>query len=86
LDQVARQLNRHARACRGHPRLSFSLCSKQGVDGRDKPGHDVESVSIIAKVGIAGNAVSTALNGAVRTIVKEFAADARSSSATAGCL
>jgi hypothetical protein len=32
------KLNRHARACRGHPRLpSFK---KQDVDGRDKPGHD----------------------------------------------
>jgi hypothetical protein len=30
-------LLRHARPCAGHPRLSFS---KQGVDGRDKPGHD----------------------------------------------
>ena len=28
---------RHARACRGHPCLSFS---RQDVDGRDKPGHD----------------------------------------------
>jgi hypothetical protein len=31
---------RHARACRGHPRLSCGTSSKQGVDGRDKPGHD----------------------------------------------
>jgi hypothetical protein len=32
-------LQRHAREC-GHPRLSFLLVSQQGVDGRDKPGHD----------------------------------------------
>jgi hypothetical protein len=31
---------RHARACRGHPRLSFDVSAKEGVDGRDKPGHD----------------------------------------------
>src|SRR5436309_13275895 len=31
------QLNRHARACPGHPRL---LCPEQDVDGRDEPGHD----------------------------------------------
>src|SRR5271166_3203471 len=30
-------LRRHARTCSGHPRLSYG---KQGVDGRDKPGHD----------------------------------------------
>src|SRR4029077_1883913 len=30
---------RHARACRGHPRLC-GLVAKQVVDGRDKPGHD----------------------------------------------
>jgi hypothetical protein len=30
---------RHARACRGHPRLC-GLEEKQVVDGRDKPGHD----------------------------------------------
>src|SRR5580700_1702944 len=30
---------RHARACRGHPRLC-GLAVKQVVDGRDKPGHD----------------------------------------------
>jgi hypothetical protein len=28
---------RHARACRGHPRLAML---KKGVDGRVKPGHD----------------------------------------------
>jgi hypothetical protein len=33
-------LGRHARACRGHPRLSFDASAKEGVDGRDKPGHD----------------------------------------------
>src|SRR6185369_600235 len=33
---VLRFLHRHARACRGHPRLSWL----QDVDGRDKPGHD----------------------------------------------
>ena len=27
---------RHARPCAGHPRL----CDKEGVDGKDKPGHD----------------------------------------------
>jgi hypothetical protein len=32
--------NRHARACRGHPRLACSRFAKKGVDGRDKPGHD----------------------------------------------
>ena len=32
-------LGRHARTCSGHPRL-FS--QKQDMDGRDKPGHDVE--------------------------------------------
>jgi hypothetical protein len=26
---------------------------KEDVDGRDKPGHDVESLSIITKVSIA---------------------------------
>jgi acetylornithine deacetylase/succinyl-diaminopimelate desuccinylase-like protein len=38
---AARQpLNRHARACRGHPRLcGCAFC--EDVDGRDKPGHDV---------------------------------------------
>ena len=30
---------RHARACRGHPRLSSNV-SKQGVDARHKAGHD----------------------------------------------
>ena len=30
---------RHARACRGHPRL-YSVTATQVVDGRDKPGHD----------------------------------------------
>src|ERR1051326_2065210 len=30
--------NRHARACRGHPR--FPLPPKKDVDGRDKHGHD----------------------------------------------
>ena len=33
--------HRHARACRGHPRL-FLIPNKKGVDGRDKPGHDTE--------------------------------------------
>jgi exosortase/archaeosortase family protein len=36
------KLARHARACRGHPRLSF-LAENQDVDGRHKAGHDVES-------------------------------------------
>src|SRR5215475_8301564 len=31
------------------------------VDGRDKPGHDVESVSIIATVGIRGDSNSSRL-------------------------
>jgi len=31
---------RHARACRGHPRLYF-FARQKDVDGRDKPGHDV---------------------------------------------
>src|SRR5437660_1674935 len=30
--------NRHGRACPGHPRLN--AVQVQGVDGRDKPGHD----------------------------------------------
>jgi hypothetical protein len=30
-------IRRHARACRGHPRLSSG---RKDVDGRDKPGHD----------------------------------------------
>jgi hypothetical protein len=29
------------------------LFFKEGVDGRDKPGHDVESMSTNTKVGIA---------------------------------
>jgi hypothetical protein len=32
-----RLIRRHARACRGHPRLSSD---RKDVDGRDKPGHD----------------------------------------------
>src|SRR5712671_2008867 len=32
-------LTRHARACRGHPRLN-GAATKKDVDGRDKPGHD----------------------------------------------
>src|SRR6266853_6396390 len=31
---------RHGRACRDHPRLSCGSSAKQGVGGRDKPGHD----------------------------------------------
>jgi hypothetical protein len=32
---------RHGRACPGHPRLSFApRARKQGVDARDKRGHD----------------------------------------------
>jgi hypothetical protein len=30
--------NRHARACRGHPRLNRYW--QKGVDGRNKSGHD----------------------------------------------
>ena len=33
-----RHYRRHARARPGHPRLT--MCSKQDVDGRGKPGHD----------------------------------------------
>jgi hypothetical protein len=33
------KLRRHARARRGHPRLSRR---KQDVDGRDRPGHDAD--------------------------------------------
>jgi hypothetical protein len=32
-------LNRHGRACPGHPRLAF-LAGKKDVDARDKRGHD----------------------------------------------
>jgi hypothetical protein len=39
------------RPCAGHPRLQF-LTRNKDVDGRDKPGHDGESGSIIPKVGI----------------------------------
>ncbi|HEY7664935.1 MAG TPA: hypothetical protein VH934_17600, partial [Xanthobacteraceae bacterium] len=40
--ELARMLNsRHARPCAGHPRLSSPSKSKD-VDGRDKPGHDIE--------------------------------------------
>jgi hypothetical protein len=37
---VESPLHRHARACRGHPRLFLLSFSEQSVDGRDKPGHD----------------------------------------------
>jgi hypothetical protein len=46
-------LARHARLYAGHPRLSFLDCSKQDVDGRDKPGHDVERTSFHMSVGVA---------------------------------
>src|SRR4051812_745692 len=36
--------DRHARPRAGHPRLSFAFT--KDVDGRDKPGHDVENGSI----------------------------------------
>jgi len=37
-DEMESPLQRHARACRGHPRLA---CPRlKDVDGRDKPGHD----------------------------------------------
>src|SRR5260370_40667427 len=42
-DRVDALLLRHARPCAGHPRLSLSALEKIDVDGRDKPGHDVES-------------------------------------------
>src|SRR5262245_6871202 len=32
--------HRHARACRGHPRLSYLIFRKRDVDGRNKSGHD----------------------------------------------
>jgi hypothetical protein len=32
----------HARACPGHPRLAY-IVELKDVDGRDKPGHDVET-------------------------------------------
>jgi len=38
-DVIESPLCRHARACRGHSRLSCSF-SKQSVDGRGKPGRD----------------------------------------------
>ena len=41
---------RHARACRGHPRL-FLIPNKKGVDGRDKPGHDTERHTRALPVG-----------------------------------
>jgi len=47
-------MTRHARACRGHPRLAFNAASKKGVDGRDRPGHDVERTSTNTNVGIFG--------------------------------
>jgi hypothetical protein len=37
-------MTRHARACRGHPRLCGPAASEV-VDGRDKPGHDDEKSS-----------------------------------------
>jgi uncharacterized caspase-like protein len=41
--KLSQPLRRHARACRGHPRLAFwRAAAKKDVDGRDKPGHDVE--------------------------------------------
>jgi hypothetical protein len=39
LYQTAWRLTRHARACRGHPRLK-KLREFKDVDGRGKPGHD----------------------------------------------
>jgi hypothetical protein len=38
-------LHRHARARRGHPRLS-GLAPGQDVDGRDKPGHDGKAITL----------------------------------------
>src|SRR5229473_8642579 len=37
LYQHSESLTRHARACRGHPRLR-KPCKIKGVDGRDEPG------------------------------------------------
>jgi len=43
--KLSQPLRRHARACRGHPRLAFwRAAAKKDVDGRDKPGHDVEAM------------------------------------------
>jgi hypothetical protein len=47
-------MNRHARACRGQPRLTYDAC-KKGVDGRDKPdkpGHDGRRYSTTTRVPI----------------------------------
>jgi hypothetical protein len=35
---------RHARPCAGHPRLTFG--TSKDVDGRDKPGHDEQGMSV----------------------------------------
>ena len=37
-------MHRHARACRGHPRLE-KPCNAKDVGGWDKPGHDLRSVN-----------------------------------------
>jgi hypothetical protein len=39
LYQHSESLTRHARACRGHPRLR-KPCKIEGVNGRDESGHD----------------------------------------------
>jgi hypothetical protein len=33
-------MNRHGRACPGHPRLAFERLEKKDADARDRPGHD----------------------------------------------
>src|SRR5207237_3250922 len=56
--QASQTLTRHGRPCAGHPRL---WRRKQGVDGRDEPGHDVERGSIITKAGIDSSRPKQAL-------------------------
>jgi hypothetical protein len=47
------QLRRHARACRGHPRLSRSASDHQEVVGRDKRRHDARrSGSILPETAL----------------------------------
>jgi hypothetical protein len=46
---------RQARACRGHPRLSSLRRGKQGVDGRDKPGHDSFCCDFVGSLQITKN-------------------------------
>src|SRR5579863_6438825 len=48
---LSTKLCRHARACRGHPRLDFFLASKD-VDGWDKRGHDKVFTSMLMAASI----------------------------------